>query len=165
MGHSTRMNTSDRSDAQLQAMSLLATLRTAAEVCQAVALRRAGHDPSDQESPSDAVRHARLALDDLRQLALRLRLSVVLTPDGEHRLVRSFEDRMMMARAARLLHLLHQRMLSLFPAVAPELLEDARILQAEAARLATADTEAFAAGAQPWLAKLASFDRSASGAL
>ena len=47
-------------------------------------------------------------------------------------------------RAARLLHLVHQRLLSLYPAVSETLVEEVRLLSAEAARLLEGD-----AGAEP----------------
>jgi hypothetical protein len=60
------METIHNREGQLRTMSLIATLRTAAEVCQAIALRRAGVDPSEQEEAAAARAHLHEADERLR---------------------------------------------------------------------------------------------------
>jgi hypothetical protein len=131
-------------------MSLLASLRTAVEVCNALTLRRAGRDPSEQEESEPARNHLREAREELRQVVTRLRISVVIEDSQETALVRAFEDRTLMAHAARSLHLVHQRLLSLYPEVPEDLVEGARRLQAEAARLATYGADGFTNALVAW---------------
>jgi hypothetical protein len=144
------METSDNNEGQLRAMTLLASLRTAAEVCRAIAWRRAGEDPSEQESEEPVREHLRQAQQELREGVLRLRLSLVVAHDREISLVRAFEDRMLLAEAARNLHVVHQRLMSLYPSVDSELVEDARHVQAEAARLAAAGAADFRSTLIAW---------------
>jgi hypothetical protein len=159
------MNDRDRTEPQLLAMSLLATLRTAAEVCQALALRRAGHDPSDQEDVVTAAAHLRDAPAELDAVVSRLRISLVLGRDDDSALVQAFEERMTLAHAARLLHLVHQRLLSLYPQVDAALIEKARMLQTEAARLAAAGEDGFAHSIAAWVEMGGAFASELAGAL
>jgi len=146
-------------------MSLLASLRTAVEVCQALALRREGRDPSEQEAPAPARAHLREARHELRQLTTHLRISTVIERGEETALVQAFEDRMLMAQAARLLHLVHQRLLSLYPDVPAALVERSRRLQAEAARLAAAEDESLVPAITAWCDAMVGFLEDLAAAL
>jgi hypothetical protein len=151
------MEANNRTGAQLQAMSLIATLRAAAEVAHALAERRAGRDPSEQEAEAPARAYLLAASSDLRTVVNRLRMALAVERDPEAALVQAFEDRMLLARAARELHLVHQRLLSLYPAVEGRLAEDARRMQAEAARLVATDEEHFAPALEAWTEAASAF--------
>lgn len=144
------METRHDHESQLCALSLLATLRTAAAVCQAISLRRAGVDPSAQEDEGSVRAHLLEAEERLRELAVRLRLSLLVEDRVETALVRAFEVRSVLAQAARLLHLVHQRLLSLYPEVDERLVEAARMMQAEAARLGAASDDGACDGLVAW---------------
>jgi erythromycin esterase-like protein len=160
------MHRSDTSsDAQLRAMALLASLRTAADVCAALAARRAGHDPSEQEPLEAAHRFLRDGRRELLAVVGRLRVSLVIRRPEEAALVQAFEDRMLLARAARESHVVHQRLLSLYPAVPEGLVEQARQVQAEAARLATDDGEGFDEALTAWVEAAAAFLEALSDAV
>lgn len=139
---------------QFRAMVLLSTLRTAAEVRHAIEERRAGRDPSEQEAEQPVRAYLTGALDELRALAARLRVGLVVEPDERVALVRAFEDRLALARAVRTLHVVHQRLLSLYPAVPEALVEATRLRQREAERLAGADGAGFRTALALWLDRL-----------
>jgi hypothetical protein len=134
--------------AVLESMALLATLSTAHEVGQAVAARRAGRDPAAQE-PSDvaapALREAARELNDVLMQLLLGRMHVRHhAEDDLAAAVRHFDLLLKLRRAARLVHAIHQRLLSLYPDVSPELVEEARHAEAELGRLLDADPETVA---------------------
>lgn len=127
----------------LRSMLLLSTLSTAAEVWYATRERRAGRDPSGQEAVAVAAPFLREAREELQERVMRLRASLAYAT-YEHEaprtaLVRRFDDLMTLNRVARLLHLMHQRLLSLYPEVSEALVEEVRVLEAECSRLRTAD--------------------------
>src|SRR5690554_4310968 len=125
----------DSNASQLRAFALLSTLRTASEVRHAMAERRAGRDPSGQEEGQPVRAYLRAALPSLRGLLSRLRISLVVERDERVALVQAFEDRLTLARLARELHVVHQRLLSLYPDIPEQLVEEARLRQQEAERL------------------------------
>lgn len=132
------------SAAVLESMTLLATLSTAADVSQAVSQRRAGRDPSAQERADAAVHHLRRTGDDLMDLTMQMLFGRVhLAHESEEALaaaVRHFDLLMKLRRADRALHAMHQRLLSLYPAVSEALVEEARLTHDAVADLvATAD--------------------------
>lgn len=141
--------------AVLRSMVLLSTLSTAAEVWHAVKERRAGRDPSDQEAPAVAAPHLETGRRELQQMLVRLRASLVYArhrDEGETaHLVRRFDDLMTLGRVGRLLHLIHQRLLSLYPAVSEALVEAARCLEGTCSRLGGADDAAFEDELGPFL--------------
>ncbi|MEM8598991.1 MAG: hypothetical protein AAGF99_03640 [Bacteroidota bacterium] len=149
----------------LRAMALVASLRTAAVVREAIADRLAGRDPSEQEAArtarADLARLTRDLADDVKRL--RVRLATLATDDdldARAALVQAFEDRLLMNRLGRELHVVHQKLLSLY-APSPEAgvpeatVELARRVQANAARLASDDAAAFARDLGPFTAALA----------
>jgi hypothetical protein len=116
--------------ALLESMTLLATLSTAADVHDAIAERRAGRDPSAQEPTPRAEAALKTAGDDLMDLLMQMMFGRV---HLEHRaeaesaeVVRHFDLLMKLRRAGRLVHAMHQRLLSLYPDVSEELAEEAR---------------------------------------
>jgi len=151
------MSTNGGNARQIEAMSLVATLRTAAEVCRSIALRKAGEDPSEQEPAHPTRIRLQAARADLRAVVNRLRVSLAVPHPEETALVRAFEDRMLIARAARDLHLVHQRLLSLYPDVEEDMVERARRIQAEAARLAASDDQGFLPAVAVWCESTAAF--------
>jgi hypothetical protein len=132
----------------LHSMVMLSTLRTAAGVRQSIDERRAGRDPSAQEAAHTARSYLRQAVADLAPLLVRLRMSLAIGPsdDSQAALVQDFEDRMALAVLARDLHVVHQRLLSLYPEVPEELVEDARLAQSAASRLIDAEDDRFRSG-------------------
>lgn len=133
--------------AVLESMTLLATLSTAADVSRSVAARRAGRDPAAQEATWVAAPELRRAGEDVQDLVMQLLLSHVnIEHDHESHLaavVRHFDERMKLRRVARLLHTMHQRLLSLYPNVSEELVEEARVTLATAEHLLESDVAAF----------------------
>ncbi len=150
---------------QLRAMALIATLRTAAEARHAIAERRAGRDPSGQEDAAPVRAYLRGAREELGGLVTRLRVSLAVGRADEAALVQAFEDRMLLARAGRVLYVVHQRLLSLYPEVPEGLIEDARRVQAEAARTVELGEGAFQEAVGAWLPAAAGFLQDLAGAL
>ncbi|WP_457651708.1 hypothetical protein [Rhodocaloribacter sp.] len=145
----------------LRAMVLLASFSTAAEVWKTVAERRAGRDPSAQEAEA-VVRpylwEARRALDEG---LMRLQGNLAYLHTGEEErvpgLVRRFENLMTLGRVARRLHVVHQRLLSLYPGVSDALVEAARRLRSEAAALLEVEEELFPGAVGPFLERALGF--------
>ena len=119
--------------------------------------RRAGRDPSEQEDAQPVRDYFEATLPTLRSLVSRLRVSLVVDREEDAAFVQAFEDRLTLARLARELHVVHQRLLSLYPAVPPELIEEARLRQQEAARLAVAAGGGFDRVLTHWLDRAAAF--------
>lgn len=127
--------------AALHAMTLVASLRAAATAGRAISDRRAGQDPSEQEDVAPVRDWLTAAGGRIagRLVHLRLRL-VVGEPDDERtRLVRAFEDHVLLADLALDLRTAHQKLLSLYPAVPETLVEAFRRSHVEAADLAEGD--------------------------
>lgn len=133
--------------AVLRSMLLLSTLSTAAEVWYGARERRDGRDPSGQETSKAAAAWVRAERKELQEMLMRLRAGLVYARHHEaeaaEHLVRHFDALMTLARAARLLHRIHQRLLSLYPAVSEDLVEEVRILEGTCSHLVEADEEAF----------------------
>lgn len=118
------------SAAVLESMTLLATLSTAAEVREGVRERHAGRDPSAQ-APIDV---ASARLHDVRGTLMDLLMQLMLgqIPLDRHdghdlaHAVRHFDLLMKLRRAERLTQAMHQHLLSLYPEVSEELVEEAR---------------------------------------
>ena len=136
---------------QFRAFALLATLRTANEVRQTMAERRAGRDPSAQEAGTTVRDYLAMGLPEWKGLVTRLRVSLVVERDERAALVHAFEDRLVLARLARELHIVHQRLLSLYPDVPEALVEETRLRQQEGERLASGLGEHFEALLTAWL--------------
>lgn len=113
-------------------MTLLATLRAAAEVKLSISERKAGHDPSAQESNAVASAYLEEAGGEIRTALLQLRTSIVIAQQEPHDAVstsiRRFNDLNQIHRLSHLLHRTHQRLLSLYPLISEDLAEEARIV-------------------------------------
>lgn len=148
MANDCSEHSSPEEAAVFQSMTLLATLSTAAEVRHTMAERRAGRDPSAQEPQEVAASYLREAAGELQELLMQLLLSHVnvrYDPDEALALaVRHFDARMRWQRVVRLLQTVHQRLLSLYPDVSDELVEEARIVYRDAEALLDDEVEAFA---------------------
>ena len=133
------------SAAVLQSMTLLATLSTAEDVRRSIADRRAGHDPAAQEQPDVATAHLHTAGTQLMDLLMQLMLGRMHIAHQDERplaaVVRHFDVMMKLRQAERLLHQVHQRLLSLYPDVSDALVEEAREVHADVYRLLDADAE------------------------
>lgn len=137
---------SDRSPdsaAVLESMTLLATLSTAADVRASMIERQVGHDPSAQEPSDRATARLRNAGSTLMDLLMQLMLSRVPLEKNDEptlpRAVRHFDLLMKLRRAERLVQDMHQRLLSLYPEVSEELVEEARLVRDQLAVLSDAD--------------------------
>ena len=112
---------------------MLSTLLTALEVRYRTSERQAGRDPADQEEPSVAKAYLSEGVADLEDLLMQLSSSAAITAahDEDYLVaaVRRFDDLMMLNQAGVLLHSIHQRLLSLYPAVREALIEETRLLQ------------------------------------
>lgn len=126
--------------ALLRTMTLLATLRTAAEVKLSISERKAGQDASAQESDDIASAYLEEASDEVRTSLLQLRTSIVIAQqepgDGVLANVRRFSDLNQLHYLSHLLHRTHQRLLSLYPRISEELAEEARIVALQCDALA-----------------------------
>ncbi len=149
--------TDDSSASSLSALVLLSTLRTAVEVRHAIAERRAGRDPSEQEDAPSVEAYLREAVPALQSLLARLRISLVVERAEDAAFVQAFEDRLVLSRLARELHVVHQRLLSLYPAVPESLVEEARLRQQEAERLVAASGAGFERVLTQWVDRTAAF--------
>jgi len=133
------------SAAVLQSMTLLATLSTAEEVCESMAERHAGRDPSAQAPPDLAAARLHEAGDSLMDLLMQLVLGQVPREDEEEELahaVRHFDLLMKLRRAERLVTTMHQHLLSLYPTVSETLIEEARHVHDEVETLIEVNPEA-----------------------
>lgn len=141
------------------AMTLVAALRAAYGASRQIADRRAGREPSAQE-PEGA---ARADLDVLRAQAaslvvqLRLRAVADAPDDGAAALAQAFEDRVLVDDLGGVVRRAHQKLLSLYPAVPEDVVEEARRLALAAAVETEADRPALgdlARRAADWLDSL-----------
>ena len=114
-------------------MVLLSALSTASEVIRSMRERRRGHDASEQESPDVARKYVRAALDELSDGLFALRTSRVADEEGAEdaavELTRKLNELMILNRLLRLLHVIHQRLLSIYPEVEADLVEEARCVE------------------------------------
>lgn len=123
------------------AVALVAAARTALNASRAVSDRRAGRDASEQE-PEGAVRTDLSVLrTELADHVVRLRLrAVVGVPEpAAAALAQAFEDRVLLDDTAQTLTRVHQKLLSLYPAVDAPLVEAVRQLAQAAGTRAVAD--------------------------
>ena len=135
--------------AVLQAMVLFSTLSTASSVWHAARERRAGRDPSGQEAASFVRRYLRRAAGALQALLMQLQAALIQAERAEEdgyvaALVRRYHDLMTLREAAGHLKIIHQRLLSLYPAVDEALVETARVLAGEGSALLDAEDDVFA---------------------
>lgn len=145
-----------REAAVWQAMVLFSTLSTAAEVWHSARERRAGRDPSEQEVASFVHPYLRRAAGELQALLMQLQAARVQAAQGDGeahitRLVRRYNDLMTLRHVMQQLKVVHQRLLSLYPAVTEMLVEEARLLHEENRALLDVEDEAFPIRMEPFL--------------
>lgn len=135
--------------AVFQSMALLSALTTASAVWRAFRERRAGRDPSEQEAEVVVRPLLRGAARELSATLVRLRASLAYTAahDQPHvaALVRRFDDLLALREVTELLQTIHQRLLSLYPAVSEDLVEEVRQLHRTGRALLEAEDDAFGA--------------------
>ncbi len=116
--------------ALLQAMVMLASVTTAASVYHAGLERRAGRDPSGQEAEAPVRHYLETALPDLQADLMRLTAGAMQAAKGEEgriaAAVRHFDALLVLRRVNGTLHTMHQRLLSLYPAVSEYVIEEVR---------------------------------------
>lgn len=114
----------------LQSMTLLATLSTAEDVRRSVEERRSDRDPAAQEPALQAASSLRETGDEAMDLLMQLMLGRMHIAHQDEKpiaaAVRHFDLLMKLRRVERLLHRMHQRLLSLYPDVSEALVEEAR---------------------------------------
>lgn len=123
-----------------QAVALFSTLATAADVSHTMRERRAGRDPSTQEADAVVRPYLRRAAGDLQARLMQLQASHLQAARADEEgyvaaLVRRYHKLMALRRVERKLHVIHQRLLSLYPAVTEILVEDARLLHRQSETL------------------------------
>lgn len=113
-------------------MTLLATLSAATEVKFRIEERKAGRDASEQEDEDFALSYLVEAEDELRTSLVNLRAGFILEDDTSAdpiaKSVRRFSELSRLHGMCSLLQRMHQRMLSLYPQISEELVEEARQL-------------------------------------
>ncbi len=115
-------------------MTMLSTLSVAVDVHQSIRARRAGQDPSSQEPTGQARAYVLRILPDLHHRLARLRTSKVAASLARTQpliTAHRFQQMMILRRLNRNLHLIHQRLLSLYPAISELLVEEARLLESD----------------------------------
>ncbi len=167
--------------ALLRTMTLLASLNVASELAFGMKERKAGRDPSTDEQEEILMPILRAELDTLNLLFFQLQSSLALSdpnadlnmagendavqsretrlPDAEP--VHRFIDLIRLQKSTLALQRVHQRLLSLYPAVDEHTAEEARRLKnrcealadAEAAQFTTS-LESFLNEARPFVRKL-----------
>lgn len=144
-------------DREETAIVLMSTLATAADVVYGMSERRQGRDPSSQEDSELAGRWIRAAAHEIEEYLLSLRAGRILLErddaEGSHAHSRRMSEVMILNHLVRLFQVVHQRLLSLYPAVSEELVEDSRLLHAECTALR--DGEADSIG--PFVARVQRF--------
>ncbi len=124
------------------AIALLATLSTASWLQKSIQERRAGRDPAALEPVEEARAFLERTLPELGNLFYQLLTHAIykeeaaITPE-----VHAFERMMHILRVRRLLHRVHQRLLSLYPIVSEGVIESVRKLELEAEHLIEGDSQ------------------------
>ena len=163
-------DTDPRAEAAVfQAASLLSVLTSAAEVWHGAKERRAGRDPSSQEDVAVVRPYLRRAQREMQEMLMRLQANLVhaeqIKGDPVTVLVRRFDSLLTLRRLARLLQTIHQRLLSLYPDVREDLVEDARQSGTESAAFLEADPDLLADQLPPFLERALRFNRRLEQAL
>ncbi|HMB92638.1 MAG TPA: hypothetical protein VKP65_17425 [Rhodothermales bacterium] len=138
----------DRAEAAVwQAMVLFSTLSTAADVWHQARERRAGRDPSMQEETPFVRSFLREAAGTLQAALMQLQASRIQSERGEEEaiagLVRRYNELMLLRQIEQLLHVIHQRLLSLYPAISEDLAETARVLHSDSHLLLESESDMF----------------------
>lgn len=121
-----------------RSMALLSTLSTAVDVIRAMRERRLGRDPSEQQDSDVVLLSLASELELLAEHVMALRASLV-AREGEARgrviLVRHMNDLILIGNLSRGLHRVHQLLMSLYPDVTEDVIEEARRLHSESGAL------------------------------
>ena len=137
--------------ALLRTMTLLASLNVAADLAFGMRERKAGRDPSTDELEEDLLPALREEINTLKALFFQLQSSLALSNaalsdaalseetefagnPGEHQAtepVLRFIDLVRLQKSGTTLHRVHQRLLSLYPAINEETAEAVRRLKNE----------------------------------
>lgn len=121
----------------VRSLVLVSTISAAADVASGMVRRRRGVDPSEQENAGEAVVHLAVTVDELEDLLLALRATRALyhrDPRETHEMfARGINEILLLNRLVGLLRTIHQRLLSVYPLVSEELIEEARVLELTAA--------------------------------
>ncbi len=130
----------------LRTLTLLAVLSTASEVRHGIRERRAGRDPSDQERPEHAIDALLQAGEELAGHLMQIRSGLVISVvEGDETAVAPTRHMLIVLRynrVLRLLHRVHQGLLSLYPAVVEDVVEEARVFMARCQRIMHDELEA-----------------------
>jgi len=142
---------SPKSAAVLESMTLLATLSTAAEVRNHVHDRRTGRDPAAQTPTDVATARLHNVREELMDVLMGLLLgqAAAAPPEGPDlaEAVRHFDLLLKLRRVERLTKTMHQHLLSLYPNVSEELVEEARSVHDQFEALLHAGASAFSSSA------------------
>lgn len=144
---------------QAEALALLATLSTAGELAVSFALQQQGRDPAGQEDAPDVRLGLREDATALHEMIVR-GYALLYVHEGEDdtlAFARHLDRMFVMRRLSRLLHRIHQRLLSLYPACPEDVLECVRLLEQETAGGQHLDAEALRANTTTLLPALAAF--------
>ena len=138
----------------LHALSLAATVRTALGVSRRISDRRAGRDPSEDEQEAPVRAYLADAVGQVAGLVVQLRLRAAADPSEEAHaaLVEDFEALVALITLSEELRVVHQKLLSLYPAVDVGIVESVRRRALEAQRLI--DIEASPEEIVPYLERL-----------
>ncbi len=116
----------------LHAAALMATLAAALDWTHGYRERKAGRDPAAVQPPAEAFAFLEGAAADLEEVLVHRALAEVrrarLGADGAAAMTAAADAAFSAGRLAALLHGVHQRLLSLYPAAGPDLLEEVRTL-------------------------------------
>ena len=167
----------------VEAMAMLSALSVAGEWLVGYEARESGRDPSAQEVPADARRALVTDRALLAEMLMRLGAALAVgdaapsAPSGDGpsgdgapadpsgatahadtlARVRHFDRLLVLRRVGPLLHAIHQRLLSLYPDVPGNAVEEVRMLELERARLATLPAAAFVVPAASFAARALPF--------
>lgn len=125
-------------------MSLLSTLSSAVEVAVAMRERREGRDPSEQQAQAEVLPCLDENARELERRLIALRTSLVAAEResaSDVVLVRRMNDLLLLSRVARGFYGVHQRLMSLYPAVTEELVEQSRLIYVDCTALVDRDDE------------------------
>lgn len=159
------MHQPEEERALVRSMSLLSTLTSALEVAVAMRERREGRDPSGQQTTSEVLPRLEEDARELegRLIALRTSLIAAERESGNRvAVVRQLNDLLLVAGIGRGLYGMHQRLMSLYPAVTEELVERSRLIHVACTTLADCEDNAceemltFVHGAEAFLEALRS---------
>lgn len=146
--------------AVVRSMSLLSTLSSALEVARAIRERREGRDPSDQQTADLVLPRLEDNADELEARLVAIRTSLIAGEQGDTTggvaLVRHMNLLLLLTSVSRGLHLMHQRLMSLYPAVTEDLVEDSRHLSRASSELVDREKDVFVA-ALPFVQEVEAF--------